>query len=109
MERWRIKKGDQVVVVTGKYKKRQGKVLKVLRKDRRLIVEGVNMITRHVKPSPQYPDGGRLRQEASIHASNVALIDSESQKPTRVGIKILENGQKVRYAKKSGEIIDTAV
>ncbi|MFQ5984214.1 MAG: 50S ribosomal protein L24 [Alphaproteobacteria bacterium] len=101
----RIKKGDNVVVITGKDKGRKGSVLKVLRKERRVIVQGVNMVKRHTKPSAAGP-GGIVGKEAPIHLSNLALVDPKTGQPTRVGYKILEDGRKMRYAKRSGEIVD---
>jgi len=87
-------------------KKKTGSVIKVFREDRRVLVSGVNIVARHQKPSVQNPEGGVLRREAPVHVSNVAHLDPVSGKPTRVGIKLLEDGQKVRYAKKSGELLD---
>lgn len=103
--KFRIKKGDNVVVITGKNKGRKGSVLRVLREKRRVIVQGVNMVKRHAKPSAAGP-GGIVDKEAPIHISNVALVDPKTGQPTRVGAKFLEDGRKVRYAKRSGEIID---
>ncbi|MDR0406920.1 MAG: 50S ribosomal protein L24 [Holosporales bacterium] len=102
-ERWRIKKGDHVQVISGKEKGRRGDVLRVFRETRRVLVSGVMMKTRHRKPSQKEP-GGIVKEEASIHASNVMLIDPKSDHPTRVGIKI-ENGKKVRIAKRSGAVL----
>ncbi|MBX6352452.1 MAG: 50S ribosomal protein L24 [Thermoflavifilum sp.] len=102
----RIKTGDQVVVIAGKDKSKKGRVLKVLPKENRVVVEGVNIVKRHTKPSPAHPEGGILEREAPIHASNVMLVDPKTGEPTRVGYKFLEDGTKVRYAKKSGEVID---
>ncbi len=99
-----IKKGDTVYVNAGNDKGKTGKVLEVLKSENRVIVEGVNMISRHTKPSAKYPQGGIIKREAGIHVSNVNLIDPESGKPTRVGYKVVD-GKKVRYAKKSGEEI----
>jgi large subunit ribosomal protein L24 len=102
---FRIKKGDTVCVIAGKDKGRSGEVLKVLRQDNRLVVKGVNMIKKHQKQTG-LQEAGIIQKEASIHISNVAHIDPTSQKPTRVGIKILEDGRKVRIAKRSGETIE---
>lgn len=102
-----IRKGDLVEVIAGKKadKKKQGKVLKVLTKKNRVIVEGVNMITKHLKPSTMNPDGGIQTIEGSIHASNVMIVDPETKKPTRVGIEF-KDGKKVRVTKKSGTELD---
>jgi large subunit ribosomal protein L24 len=101
----KIKKGDRVVVITGRDRGRQGEVLRVLRKEDRLVVQGVNMVKRHQRPSAGHP-GGIVDKEASIHISNVAHIDPDSGKPTRVGSQMLDDGRKVRFARRSGEIID---
>lgn len=102
----KIKKGDKVVVTTGRDKGKQGEVLQVMPKDERLIVQGVNMVKRHTRPS-QTNAGGIVDKEATIAVSNVALIDPKDGKPTRVGFKTLEDGKKVRFAKRSGEVIDS--
>lgn len=101
----KIKKGDKVVVLTGKDRGVKGEVLKVLTEENRVIVQGVNMVTRHRKPS-QISGGGIEKKEASIHVSNVALADPKSGEATRVGYKILKDGKKVRVAKKSGETVE---
>ena len=101
----KIKKGDRVVVLTGKDKGRQGNVLKVLPKESRVVVEGLNMVQRHTRPTQTDPQGGIKNKEAALHVSNVAIVDSKG-KPTRVGFKTLEDGRKVRFAKASGETID---
>jgi large subunit ribosomal protein L24 len=101
----KIKKGDRVVVLTGKDKGRQGAVLKVLPKDNRVVVEGLNMVQRHTRPSQLDPQGGIKNKEASLHLSNVAVVDSKG-KPTRVGFKINDDGKKVRVAKTTGDVID---
>ena len=105
MKKLHIKKGDTVYVNSGEDKGKTGKVLKVLVEKDRAIVEGVNMVSKSTKPSAKNPHGGIVKQEASIHVSNLSLIDPKSGKPTRIGRKINENGAKVRYAKKSGEEI----
>ena len=102
----KIKKGDLVKVITGDNKGKVGRVLKVFPKEGRIIVEGVNLVKKHVKPSQENPQGGIIQVEAPIHISNVMLIDPETGEPTRVGRKRLENGKIVRYAKKSGKILD---
>jgi large subunit ribosomal protein L24 len=103
--KFKIKKGDKVVVISGRDKGKNGEVLRVLRADNRAVVQGVNMIKRHTRPSPGQP-GGIIEREAAIHISNIAHVDPKSQKPTRVGYKFLEDGRKVRYAKRSGEVLD---
>jgi len=103
-ERWRIKKGDNVIVTTGRDKGKKGEILRVLRDKKRVIVKGVNVVKRHTKPSPNNP-GGIVEKELSIHVSNVLHIDPTSGKPTRVGVRIVD-GQKVRIAKKSDKQID---
>ena len=99
----KIKKGDTVVILTGKDKGRRGNVTKVLVEDDRVVVQGVNMVQRHTRPSQGNPNGGIVRKEASIHVSNVAHVDSNG-KPTRVGFKV-EGDKKVRYAKTTGDVI----
>lgn len=101
----KIKKGDQVVVTAGRDRGKRGEVLRVVRKTDRLFVQGVNIVHRHTRPSPQNP-GGIVDKEATIHISNVAHIDPKTSEPTRVGMKKLEDGRKVRFAKRSGEVID---
>ena len=104
-KKFRIKRGDRVVVISGRDRGRQGEVLRVLRKEDRLIVQGVNVVKRHQRPTAGHP-GGIIDKEAAIHVSNVAHVDPTSSKPTRVGYKTLDDGRKVRFAKRSGEIID---
>jgi len=98
----KIKKGDTVVILTGKDKGKQGEILKVMPQDNRVIVKGCNMVKKHQRPTATNP-GGIVAQEASIHASNVALADPKTGKPTRVGFKTDSKGGKTRIAKKSGE------
>jgi large subunit ribosomal protein L24 len=105
LKKFRIKRGDRVVVISGRDRGRQGEVLRVLRKEDRLIVQGVNVVKRHQRPTAGHP-GGIIDKEAAIHVSNVAHVDPTSSKPTRVGYKTLDDGRKVRFAKRSGEIID---
>jgi large subunit ribosomal protein L24 len=100
----KIKKGDNVVVLTGKDKGRSGTVLKVLPEDNRVVVQGVNMVQRHTRPSQSNPNGGIVNKEASLHISNVAHVDSNG-KPTRVGFKV-EGDKKVRVAKTTGDVIN---
>ncbi|UNO50721.1 MULTISPECIES: 50S ribosomal protein L24 [Alicyclobacillus] len=102
----RVKAGDKVVVIAGKDKQKTGRILKVFPSEGRVIVEGVNVVKRHTKPNAANPDGGIVEKEAPIHVSNVAIADPKTGAPTRVGFKILEDGKKVRYAKKSGETLD---
>ncbi len=102
----KIKKGDTVIVIAGKDKGREGRVLAVRPAEDRVLVEGVNMAKRHTKPSYADPQGGVKAKEAFLHVSNVALRDPQNGKPTRVGFKILSDGRKVRIAKGSGVQID---
>jgi large subunit ribosomal protein L24 len=102
----RIRKGDTVVVIAGKDKGRTGKVLEVRPRDERVVVEGINMVRRHVKPSVADPQGGIKSREAAIHISNVALRDPKTGAATRVSFKVLDDGRKVRIAKRSGVQID---
>jgi large subunit ribosomal protein L24 len=101
----KVKKGDKVIVLTGKDRGAKGEVLKVITEENRVIVQGVNMVTRHQKPS-QVSTGGIEKKEASIHISNVAIADPKSGKASRVGYKILKDGKKVRIARKSGETVE---
>ncbi|KMK74917.1 50S ribosomal protein L24 [Alkalihalobacillus pseudalcaliphilus] len=100
-----VKKGDTVKVISGKDKGKQGVILEAFPKKERVLVEGVNLVKKHAKPSQDNPQGGILNQEAAIHVSNVMPIDPKSGEPTRVGYKV-EDGKKVRIAKKSGEALD---
>ena len=100
-----VKKGDKVKVITGKDKGKEGVILRVFPKENRVIVEGVNLVKKHAKPSQGNPQGGIITQEAPIHASNVMPIDPKTGEPTRVGYKIVD-GKKVRIAKKSGAELD---
>ena len=100
-----IKKGDLVYVNTGEYKGQTGKVLEVLVKEQRAIVEGVNLVSRHTKPNNQYPQGGIIKKEAPIHISNLNVVDPSTGKATRIGRRLNDNGKLVRYSKKSGEEI----
>ena len=102
----KVRRGDRVVMLTGKDKGKSGEVLQVYPKDKRVIVSGVNMVKRHTAPS-QTNAGGIVEKEASVHVSNVAHLDPKDDKPTRVGFKVLDGDRKVRYAKRSGEIIDS--
>ena len=100
----KIKKGDRIVVLAGKDKGRQGSVLKVIPKEDRVVVEGINMIKRHTRATQADPQGGIRSREAAMHVSNVAIVDSNG-KPTRVGFRV-EDGKKVRVAKTTGEVIN---
>ena len=100
----KIKKGDRVVVLTGKDKGRQGSISKVFPKEERVLVGGVNMVQRHTRPSQGDPQGGIKNKEAPLHLSNVALVDSKG-KPTRVGFR-MDGDKKVRFAKTTGEVIN---
>ncbi len=100
-----IKKGDNVQVMSGVDKGKTGKVVEVIIEKYRAIVEGVNIVHKHTKPSTNSPQGGIIQKEASIHISNLMILDPSQGKPTRIGRKI-ENGKSVRYAKKSGEILN---
>ena len=101
----KIKKGDKVIVLTGKDKGAKGEVIKAIPSEARVIVQGVNMVTRHNKPT-QMSAGGIEKKEKSIHVSNVALVDPKNGKATRVGYKALKDGKKMRVAKKSGETVE---
>ncbi|MHA6253419.1 50S ribosomal protein L24 [Oceanobacillus sp. CAU 1775] len=100
-----VKKGDKVKVLTGKDRGKTGTVLEAFPKNERVLVEGVNMVQKHSKPSQENPQGGILNQEAAIHVSNVLPIDPKTGEATRVGYEV-RDGKKVRIAKKSGEVLD---
>ena len=102
-----IKKNDEVYILAGKDRGKTGRVLIVLPQDKKIVVEGVQMIKRHTRPNPQRNiQGGIVEREAAIHISNLALEDPKDGKPTRVGFKFLKDGRKVRFARRSGEVID---
>ena len=101
----KIKKGDKVVVTTGRDKGRSGEVLQVMPKEERAVVRGINLVKRHQRQT-QTQEAGIVSKEASIHLSNLAIADPRDGKPSRVGFKILEDGRKVRFAKLSGDLID---
>lgn len=103
----RIRKGDTVVVISGASKGRRGEVLQVFPTANRATVQGVNMATRHVKPRGMQEPGGIRQQEAPIHLSNLMLVDPKSEKPTKVGFRVLEDGRKVRVAKATGDVIES--
>ncbi|MCC8406122.1 MAG: 50S ribosomal protein L24 [Rickettsia endosymbiont of Sceptobius lativentris] len=104
MIKLKVKKGDEVVVITGKHKGKKGKILKVFPEDSKVIVSGVNLVKKHTKPN-QMSEGGIITKELPIHISNIAHIDPKTGNPTKVAFKFLEDGSKVRVAKKSGKII----
>ncbi|WP_349368462.1 50S ribosomal protein L24 [Salinarimonas sp.] len=101
----KIKKGDQVVVLTGRDKGKSGEVVRVMPKETRALVRGVNLVKRHQRQTAQQ-EGGIVNKEAPVHLSNLAVRDPKDGKPTRVGFKILDDGRKVRFAKRSGDLID---
>ena len=102
----RIKKGDRVMVMTGADKGKRGEVLTVLPKDNRAVVQGVNIAKRHTKASGMGQPGGIIEKEATIHLSNIALIDPKTDKPTKVGFRVLDDGRKVRVSRSSGDVIE---
>ena len=101
----KLKKGDKVVVIAGRDKGKEGEILRVMPAEGRAVVSGVNMVVRHTRQT-QTSQGGRISKEAALDLSNIALLDPKDGGPTRVGFKFLEDGTKVRFAKKSGEVID---
>ncbi len=101
----KIKKGDQVIVTAGRDKGKRGEVRQVIPTESRAIVAGVNLVRRHTRQTPQ-TEGGIITKESTIHLSNLAILDPKTGKPTRVGFKILDDGRKVRVAKRSGDLID---
>jgi len=105
MRKLKIKKGDNVVVISGRDKGKTGEVLRVLPAEARVVVQGINVARRHTRPHMGDP-GGIVEKELAIHISNVAHIDPQSSRPTRIGYKFLEDGRKVRVARRSGEVID---
>ena len=102
--KFKVKKGDKVVVTTGRDKGKTGEILRVITDENRVLVQGVNMVKRHTRATQT--TGGIIEKEAPVHVSNVAHIDPKSNEPTRVGIRTLEDGRKVRFAKRSGEVLD---
>ena len=103
----RIRKGDTVVVISGAHKGRRGEVLRMVPKANRAVVQGVAMATHHTKPRGMGQPGGIVEQEAAVHVSNLMLIDPKSEKPTKVGFRVLDDGRKVRVAKATGEVIES--
>jgi len=102
----RIRKGDTVVVISGASKGRRGEVLRMVPKADRAVVQGMAMATRHIKPRGMQEPGGIREQEAAIHVSNLMLVDPRSEKPTKVGFRVLDDGRKVRVANATGEVIE---
>ena len=101
----RIRKDDEVIVIAGKDKGKTGKVLRILAEEGRAIVQGVHMVTRHTRPTNRQA-GGLVEKEGSIHLSNLAHIDPKTRRPTRVGFRVVEGERKVRFARRSGDVID---
>jgi len=104
MAKLKMKKGDQVIAISGRDKGKKGEVIKVFPEKNRVLISGINVVKKHEKPS-QTSQGGIISKELSIHISNVALVDPKNGGPTKVGYKKLKNGEKVRFARKSGEVI----
>ncbi len=104
--KWKLKKGDEVVVTGGRDKGKKGQILFIDRAKGRVTVQGVRMIKRHTKPSVEVGSGGIVEKEASIHLSNVAFFDTKSGRGTKLGFRLLEDGRKVRFSKVSGEVVD---
>ncbi|RAR74311.1 50S ribosomal protein L24 [Flavobacterium aciduliphilum] len=104
MTKLKIKSGDVVKVIAGDHKGSEGKILKVDRENNKAIVEGVNMVSKHTKPSAKNPQGGIVKKEAPIHISNLSLVDAKSKKVTKVGFK-MEGDKKVRFSKKSNQVL----
>ena len=103
--KFKLKKGDKVVVTTGRDKGRRGEIIRMIPSETRAVVSGINKVKRHTRPAAGNP-GGIVEKEAPIHLSNLAIEDPKDGKPTRVGFRTLDDGRKVRFAKRSGEIID---
>ena len=102
-----VKEKDTVIVLTGKDAGKSGKVLKVMKEDERVLIEGVNMATKHKKPRGRYQQGGIVHQEAPVHASNVMLVCGDCKQPTKVIREVLASGEKIRKCRKCGAVIDT--
>jgi len=102
----RIKKGDTVMVIAGKEKGKKGRVIQVYTDSGRLLVEKINMIKRHARPSQRHKQGGIIEREGTLHMSNVMVVCTKCGKPSRTGVKVLKDATKVRYCKKCGEVID---
>ncbi|MXV39293.1 50S ribosomal protein L24 [Flavobacteriaceae bacterium Ap0902] len=104
MTKFKIKNGDNVIVLAGREKGKTGEIVRVIRSKSRVVIQGVNTVKKHTKPSATNPQGGIVEQEAPIHISNVAIVDPDKGTPTRVGYK-MDDGKKVRFAKKSGKTL----
>ena len=104
-KKFHVKRGDTVFVNAGEYKGQQGRVLEIIVRDEKAIVEGINMVSKHTKPNAQYPQGGIIKKEAPIHISTLTIVDGSSGKPTRVGRRLNDNDKLVRFSKNSGEEI----
>ena len=100
-----IKKGDTVIVIAGNDKGRTGEVIRMMPKSDKVLVQGVNRVYRHLRPSRAHPQGGRIQKEMPMHISNVQPVDPKTSQPTRVGFRVTEDGTKERYAKKSGQTL----
>lgn len=103
--KFHVKRGDTVYVNAGEYKGQQGRVLEIIARDEKAIVEGINMVSKHTKPNAQYPQGGIIKKEAPIHLSNLMIVDGSSGKPTKVGRRLNDKDKLVRFSKNSGEEI----
>jgi large subunit ribosomal protein L24 len=101
-----LRKNDQVQVVSGEYRGKTGRIIKMFRDKDRALVEGINMVKRHSKPTPKHQQGGIMEKEASIHMSNLMLLCPKTNKPTRIGVSVLQNGKRVRFSKKAKESIE---
>ena len=104
-KKYKIKKGDQVVILTGKDKGKKGNIIDIITKRNRVLIQGISMVKRHTKPSPA-SKGGIEDKESSVHISNVSIVDPKDGKPSKIGFKFLDKGKKVRFSKRSGEVID---
>lgn len=104
MTKLKIKSGDVVKVIAGDHKGSEGKVLRVIRDKNKAIIEGVNMVSKHTKPSAKSPQGGIVKKEAAMHISNLSLIDPKSKEATKVGFKV-EGDKKIRFSKKSNQVL----
>ena len=100
-----IRKGDTVYVNSGEYKGQQGRVLQVIRKEMKAIVEGINMVSKHTKPNAQYPQGGIIKKEAPVHISNLMIVDGSTGEPTRIGRRLNDKNKLIRVSKKTGEAL----
>ena len=103
---FRLRKNDTVQVISGEAKGKTGRIIKVIPDKNKALVEGINIVKRHTKPSPKNQQGGIMEKEAAIHISNLLLVCPKTQKPTRLGVSILQNGKRVRYSKKAKESIE---